>query len=339
MLRRVLVVEDEKKLAELIKVSLEAKGYVVLLAHDGEKGLEMARRERPALVLSDVLLPKLNGWDLCRKIRSEPALTATRVVLMTAVYTKSRYRVDAAEAGADDFVPKPLDLDDLAGRIDGLLGVMPASEPPHEEVSWVDVGHSVSELAGESPRQPASPARDEAPVSPIQVVVPREEPDGIHPQAVPADVTPPPVVPARRKTAPVDVEAALAGLVPPPRPAARQSAARVADVQPENGAADRLAAMRRRFARSLPATMAEIEAAWVHAAGGCELPPWEELARLAHDLAGSAGSFGLPAVGDAARELEESIRTHLATGAPLAGRARASVKQYVERLGTLVHLL
>lgn len=341
MLRRVLVVEDERKLAELIKVSLEAKGFVVLLAHDGEKGLEVARRERPALVLSDVLLPKLNGWDLCRKVRSESTLASTRVVLMTAVYTKARYRVDATEAGADDFVPKPLDLDDLALRIERLLGAHSEPERTRKEDSWAETPPAEPEPARERSSEVGPPVREEAPPSPAPAVASSEGPQVGSSQVGPAGATPQPVILPRRKSTPVDVEAALAGLVPAPRPAARPPSAKpaAAEPEPENGLAERLAAMRRRFARGLPATMAEIETAWVRSAGGCELPPWEDLARLAHDLAGSAGSFGLPAVGDAARELEEAIRVHLAGGVPLGGKARANIKQHVERLGALVHLL
>lgn len=372
MVRRILVVEDERRLAELVKAFLADKGYAVLVAFDGEKGVETALREKPAVVLSDVLLPKLNGWDLCRRIKAEPALAATRVILMTAVYTKARYRTDATEAGADDFVPKPLDLEDLAVRIGRLfhLDRPPAAAtkpaPPVEEpgpavtppAPKVDAGAGSARAA--QPRVAVPPAAAEsdprtrrtAATASIEASPPAAVPIPPAPSAPPApqprrqeEPTPMPQVrlpeaPAPRRQQPaLDVEATLAGLAPRPRAVPRQAPP---EPQASGNGSDfdlHLAAMRRRFAAGLPATLSRIERTWVAAAGGCEQGPWEELAHVAHDLAGSAGSFGLPAVGDAARELEEAVRTHLASGVPIGGKARAAMKQYVERLGALIHLL
>lgn len=369
MVRRILVVEDERRLAELVKAFLADKGYAVLVAYDGEKGVETALREKPAVVLSDVLLPKLNGWDLCRRIKAEPALAATRVILMTAVYTKARYRTDAAEAGADDFVPKPLDLDDLAVRIGRLFHLdrppAVASRPaaPIEDVR-VPLAPPAPKVETKAPVPRAAEAP--APVPPAVVDADsRARRSAAPPESAARGQSPPPAVPAapappprepvaptpmphvslpkpsapRRQEPHLDVDATLAGLAPKPRAVPRETPS----AKPEAGNGSdfdlHLAAMRRRFAAGLPATLARIERTWVAAAGGCEQGPWEELAHVAHDLAGSAGSFGLPAVGDAARELEESVRTHLASGVPIGGKARASIKQYVERLGALIHLL
>lgn len=371
MVRRILVVEDERRLAELVKAFLADKGYAVLVAHDGEKGVETALREKPAVVLSDVLLPKLNGWDLCRRIKAEPTLAATRVILMTAVYTKPRYRTDATEAGADDFVPKPLDLEDLAVRIGRLFHfdrppaatarpappVEEAEVPPAPPAPKVEAKASSSRVA--EPRSPAasSPAED-APRVRRQVALPEPAPvrptppvDASAPPA-PTSPTPRPATPAhvpqaslpepptpRRQKPRLDVDATLAGLAPKPRVAPREASS----AKPASGNGSdfdlHLAAMRRRFAAGLPATLSRIERAWVAAAGGGEHGQWDELAHLAHDLAGSAGSFGLPAVGDSARELEEAVRTHVASGVPIGAKARAAIKQHVEQLGALIHLL
>lgn len=134
----------------------------------------------------------------------------------------------------------------------------------------------------------------------------------------------------------VDVSAALAGLAELERRPAKPHAGGETKAP---GFDKRLAAMRRSFAAALPETLARIERAWAAAAGAADPRLWEELARLGHDLAGSAGSFGLPAVGDAARELEEAVRDLLASGGPVTARTRLAVKQQVERLGALVHLL
>lgn len=361
MVRRILVVEDERKLAELVKAFLTERGFAVLLAHDGEKGVEVALREKPAVVLSDVLLPKLNGWDLCRRIKAEPSLAGTKVILMTAVYTKARYRADAVEAGADDFVAKPLDLEDLAIRLGGLCDPGRPAAAKAVPAAAADEANSVSSAASSNqtvpvPRpverpapsharveqqpeeRPAAPPPKAPPERVPSPTVPPAEPVAVVPRPQPLTPTGEPAAPRRQKPS-VNVEEVLAELAPKPRvaPATRVPQPQVAAKESDFDL--HMAALRRRFAAGLPATMSKIEQAWVAAAGGCERGPWEEIAHLAHDLAGSAGSFGLPAVGDAARELEESVRTHLASGVPIGGKARAAIKQYVERLGALIHLL
>ncbi len=325
--RRVLVVEDEPKLAELVKVFLVERGFTVLVAHDGDKGLEIARREKPELVLSDVLLPRLIGWELCRRIKADSTLQGTRVILMTAVYTKSRYRNDATEAGADDFVSKPLDLEDLALRLESLLPVTrPASR--RRAVS----GGPPPPSGNRDPEPPDQAAnglqRTLVPMGPEPVSSP------ISTNAAAAwPESGPPEPPRRQRPEPtIDIDATLADLVPPRRGVPKPTPT-------ESHFDERLAAMHRRFAAALPATLAEIEHVWATAAGGRETSLWEDLARRAHDLAGSAGSFGFPAVGDAARELEEVVRTLLESGSLPGGKGRLAVKQHVERLGALVNLL
>ncbi|HPC82173.1 MAG TPA: response regulator [Thermoanaerobaculaceae bacterium] len=357
MVRRILVVEDERKLAELVKAFLTDKGFAVVVAHDGEKGVEIALREKPAVVLSDVLLPKLNGWDLCRRIKAEPALAATKVILMTAVYTKARYRTEALEAGADDFVAKPLDLEDLAVRIGRMFHL----DTPSAAVLKQGPGAAEATVTSEPqaplprPEPPSEPARVAAPTASASPeprpgraaasAAPPVEPPPRTASPAPASSPRPAAEPPRPEVpqpprARLDVEAALAGLAPKkPRPVSPPAHSTPATAASNGDFDAHLAALRRRFAASLPGTLSRIERAWVAAAGGCETGPWEELAHEAHDLAGSAGSFGLPAVGDAARELEEAVRTQLASGAPVSGKARAAIKQYVERLGALIHLL
>lgn len=327
MARRVLVVEDEPKLAELVKVFLAEKGFTVLVAHNGDKGLEIARREKPELVLSDVLLPGLIGWELCRRIKADSTLQATRVILMTAVYTKSRYRNDATEAGADDFVSKPLDLEDLASRLENFLPfARPASRTRAES-------GGPPPPSGYGDRESPDPA-----ASGSQRTLTPQGP-GLVSNAMSTDAsaarheTAPPVPLRRPRPEPaIDVDATLADLVPPRRAVPKATPS-------ESRFDERLAAMHRRFATALPATLTEIEHVWATAAGGRETSLWEDLARRAHDLAGSAGSFGFPAVGDAARELEEVVRALLESGALPGGKGRLTVKQHVERLGALVNLL
>jgi DNA-binding response OmpR family regulator len=292
--RRVLVVEDEHRLAALLQENLTAQGFEVLLAHDGEKGLEVARAQHPELVISDVLLPKLTGWELCRKLKADPDLRGIRVLLMTAVYTKARYRTDATEAGADDFVTKPLNLDDLAARMARLLPATPSPLWPRPGAGSTAPGqqHPVSRpVVLQAAAQPAVAAT-------AATAQQAASSDGASGQAPAATPTPVQLTPN-----------------------------------------ERLALMRRHFAASLPRTLGHMERTWANAAGGSGREAWEELARLAHDLAGSAGSFGLPEVGDAAGALEQIIRTELASGTPLAEQARLAVKQAVEHVSAVAQRL
>jgi CheY-like chemotaxis protein len=413
----VLVVEDESRLATLVKAFLVDRGYAVLVARDGQEGLEIARREKPALVLSDVLLPHVSGWDVCRQIKMDPDLVGTGVVLMTAVYTKTRYRVEAVEAGADGFVSKPLDLEDLAARFEALLGPEPsagsrreetrpavapvaretdggrpaaqgnASPPPLASVEPSSrpssVSASASQAVATTPAMPGTAAPQPAPTQvpgsvklvrpvapkppqprtaaqppaqagalPAPAATPAASPQVVVPAARPPTpaaerpVPDPPHAEVRTRPEPsgraavaVDVNAALAGLEELGRPAGRSARSGKPVVPTSPQFAERLAAMRRSFAAALPQTLANIERAWAAAAGGADPRLWEELARLGHDLAGSAGSFGLPAIGDAARELEDVVRGLLDGPAPVPARTRRAVKEHLERLGALVNLL
>ncbi|CAA9561567.1 MAG: Phosphate regulon transcriptional regulatory protein PhoB (SphR) [uncultured Thermomicrobiales bacterium] len=115
-MRKVLVVDDEADIVTIILAVLDDHDVTVLSAYDGREALAIARRERPDLVLSDVMLPGLDGRELCRLIRADPALSGTRVALMSAMY-----KLDLRDCGEDAFVPKPFGLDQLEGTILRLL--------------------------------------------------------------------------------------------------------------------------------------------------------------------------------------------------------------------------
>jgi len=98
------------------------EGYRVLTAADGEEAWAAARLEKPDLVLSDMLLPKMDGISLCRRIKEDLDLAATRVVLTTAVFKQAAFRAEARQSGADEFVEKPFDMDALLLKIRALIG-------------------------------------------------------------------------------------------------------------------------------------------------------------------------------------------------------------------------
>ncbi len=119
----VLVVDDEKEIQEVVARVIEARGYGLVTAWNGQEGLELARLYKPDLVLSDVLMPKLDGRELCLQIKSDPEISATKVVVMTSLYTSSKNRYEAlSHFKADDYVSKPLEFSDLQAILTKHLG-------------------------------------------------------------------------------------------------------------------------------------------------------------------------------------------------------------------------
>ena len=95
---------------------------LVLTAADGEEAWAAARREKPDLVISDMLLPRMDGISLCRKIKEDPDLASTRVILATAVFKQAAFRAEARMSGADEFIEKPFDMDIILSRVRALVG-------------------------------------------------------------------------------------------------------------------------------------------------------------------------------------------------------------------------
>jgi DNA-binding response OmpR family regulator len=120
--RRVLVVDDEPAIRLLAQRALEHHGFEVTGAADGAEALERARREQPDLVLLDAMLPKLHGFEVARRLRSDAATRAIPVVIMSAVYRGWRFAADARELyGAQDYVEKPFRVDDLVHAVEAAL--------------------------------------------------------------------------------------------------------------------------------------------------------------------------------------------------------------------------
>jgi two-component system alkaline phosphatase synthesis response regulator PhoP len=118
---RILVVDDEIYIVHILDFSLGMEGYEVLTALDGEQALERVRSEKPDLVVLDIMMPKLDGYEVCRAIKSDPATRNTPVILLSA---KGR-NVDQKmgfDVGADDYITKPFSPRKLVERINSLLG-------------------------------------------------------------------------------------------------------------------------------------------------------------------------------------------------------------------------
>ena len=113
----ILVVEDEPSLAETVQYSLQREGFTVVAVEDGERAMDRFRAERPALVLLDLMLPKLSGLDVCRLIRAESTVP---IVILTAKDGEAD-KVAGLELGADDYVTKPFSMRELVSRIRAQL--------------------------------------------------------------------------------------------------------------------------------------------------------------------------------------------------------------------------
>ncbi|MBW3656642.1 MAG: response regulator [Gemmatimonadetes bacterium] len=131
---KILLVEDNEMNRDMLSRRLERKGYRVVLAVDGESGVEMAVTEAPDLVLMDMSLPVLDGWEATRRLKASPATRGIPVIALTA-HAMSSDRGKALEAGCDDYDTKPVELPRLLGKIEALLGraaalAAPGAEPP-----------------------------------------------------------------------------------------------------------------------------------------------------------------------------------------------------------------
>ncbi len=114
---KIVVVEDEKPIAKLLKYNLERNGYIVLVAYDGEQGLSLIKESKPDLILLDLMLPKIDGIELCKMVRRE---SSTPMIMLTAKKDETD-RVLGLELGADDYVTKPFSVKELLARVKTVL--------------------------------------------------------------------------------------------------------------------------------------------------------------------------------------------------------------------------
>lgn len=115
---RILLIEDEEDIADVVRLGLEEAHYFVDVASDGLMGLQMASEQEYALLLLDVMLPGISGWEVCRRLRARRDLTP---ILMLTARDASQDRVRGLDIGADDYLPKPFDFPELLARIRALL--------------------------------------------------------------------------------------------------------------------------------------------------------------------------------------------------------------------------
>jgi CheY-like chemotaxis protein len=120
MEHKIVVVDDDVKVVILLEKVLKKLGFEVFSADDGNKALELVKKERPDLLISDMLIPGLHGIELSKTIKQDPELKDTIVVLMTAVYGKREYTSNDMDSMADKYIDKPIDVKNLINLISSL---------------------------------------------------------------------------------------------------------------------------------------------------------------------------------------------------------------------------
>jgi two-component system, OmpR family, alkaline phosphatase synthesis response regulator PhoP len=135
--KKILIIEDEEDIAEILQFNLENESYDVSVVHSGEKGLEHIIKYKPDLVLLDLMLPGLSGLDVCKNVRRNNALLNVKIIILTAKGEEIDI-VTGLELGADDYVTKPFSLRVLISRIKNVLQRRTAAPVDSDEISFDD---------------------------------------------------------------------------------------------------------------------------------------------------------------------------------------------------------
>ena len=120
MAQRILVVDDDKQIARLVQSYLEKAGYTILTAYDGEDAMRVIRRERPDLIVLDLMLPKRDGYEITKWLRADQALSATPILMLTA-RVEDGDKILGLELGADDYLTKPFNPREVVARVRAIL--------------------------------------------------------------------------------------------------------------------------------------------------------------------------------------------------------------------------
>jgi len=144
--KKILVVDDDHKIVDLARMYLEKDGYRVIAAYDGRAALEVARREHPALIVLDLLLPEMDGREVCRTLRSKSNVP----IIMLTARTEDADKLVGLELGADDYVTKPCNFRELVARVRAVL--RRTYERENEPTAAITLGDLTIDLAGHEVR-------------------------------------------------------------------------------------------------------------------------------------------------------------------------------------------
>ncbi|WP_027623337.1 response regulator transcription factor [Clostridium lundense] len=117
---KILIIDDEEHIRELLKFNLESNGYNTICAEDGIQAIKIAKLERPALILLDLMLPGMDGYDVCKEIRKDNNISTTPIIMLTAK-SEELDKVLGLELGADDYITKPFSVRELMARVKAVL--------------------------------------------------------------------------------------------------------------------------------------------------------------------------------------------------------------------------
>jgi phosphate regulon transcriptional regulator PhoB len=140
----ILVIDDEKDLIELVRYNLEKDGFDVIAATDGQSGLEVVKKHRPDLVVLDLMMPGMDGLQICKQLRSDPRMGRIPVIMLTAKATEAD-RIVGLELGADDYITKPFSPREVVARVKAVLR---RSSPAAEQRQEIRVGDLNIDLGG-----------------------------------------------------------------------------------------------------------------------------------------------------------------------------------------------
>jgi DNA-binding response OmpR family regulator len=152
---KILVVDDEPDALEILGFKLKEAGYAPIFAKDGTRALAVARDERPALIVLDLMLPEVDGLEVCKILRRDPATSMIPIIMLTARAAEMD-RVIGLELGADDYVTKPFSPRELVLRIKKLLGRAKAAEEPVAQLRMGELEIDVSRHAVKISGQPVT---------------------------------------------------------------------------------------------------------------------------------------------------------------------------------------
>ncbi len=140
---KVLVVDDDPGIVKVVRAYLEQEGFQVLVAYDGRKAMQIARNDKPDLVVLDLMLPEMDGWDVCRALRKESDVP---IIMLTARVEESD-KLIGLELGADDYVTKPFSPRELVARVRSVLRRIQGAPPKPERISRGEITVDVSRHA------------------------------------------------------------------------------------------------------------------------------------------------------------------------------------------------
>ena len=140
-MNKILVIDDDKAINELIKINLEIMGYTVISALDGIKGFALCKQELPDLVILDVMMPEVDGFTVAQRIRQCPEISETPIIMLTAL-SQLNNKVNGFNIGVDDYLTKPFEIDELIVRVRALLKrtkQIPKSQAVRELLTYKEI--------------------------------------------------------------------------------------------------------------------------------------------------------------------------------------------------------